>query len=164
MKNSFSVGRISTTLEIAFKGTEVEFLKFYKQSLDHLTNPEQNAQPVANFPRVTGYVVKPGGYIFLQSKNQSKRFLKSFLKEIISIHPQYLKDIVLVGRKWLKLDIDWIPKSDQNFNYIVFEGKILKVIPTKNNYKSRLSDEFISPQSWIWLVEIVQLKPTPSPS
>lgn len=155
MKSSFSPGRLSTTLEIGFAGTEADFLKFYKQSLEHLIDPENAPAPAKNFPRVGGYVIKPGGYIFLQNRNPDKKLLNLFLQEILSIHPEYLKDIVLVGRKWLKLDIDWIPKSDKNFNYIVFENKILKVIPTKNKYLERLNEDLIAPQSWVWLVEIV---------
>jgi hypothetical protein len=155
MKSSFAPGRVSTTLEITFKGSQTEFLTFYKQSLDHLTDPQQNPAPAADFPRVTGYVIKPGGYIFLQTINPNKESLRLFLQEILKIQPEYLKDIVLVGRKWLKLDVDWIPKSDKNFNYIVFENKILKVIPTKNKYLDTLNEDLIAPQSWVWLVEIV---------
>ena len=155
MKSSFAPGRVSTTLEIAFKGSQIEFLEFYKQSLNHLTDPQQNHAPSANFPRVTGYVIKPGGYIFLQTINPNKESLQLFVLKILKIQPEYLKDLVLVGIKWLKLDVDCIPKSDKNFSYIVFENKILKVIPTKNKYLDRLNEDLIAPQSWVWLVEII---------
>ena len=155
MKSNFAPGRVSTTLEIAFKGSQAEFLTFYCQSLNHLTDPQQNPAPVANFPRVSGYVIKPGGYIFLQAINPNKESLSEFLKQILTIHSEYLKDIILVGRKWLKLDLDLIPKSDKNFNYIIFEGKILKVIPSKNRYLDRLNEDLIAPQSWVWLLQII---------
>ena len=154
MKSSFAPGRVSTTLEIGFKGSRAEFFQFYKQSLDHLIDPELNFSPAIDFPRVSGYIIKPGSYVFLQTKNYSKEFLSEFLQHLLNTNSEYLKDIILVGKKWLKLDMDWIPKSDTNFNYIVFEHKILKVIPSSQKYLDCLSEELITPQSWLWLVNL----------
>jgi len=154
MEISSKTSKSDQSLQIFFKGNSTEFLAYFKKAIDFLIDPAVCQPPDNNFWKVSDYIIKPGSYIFLSSNRKSKSFIESFFKQIKSKNSEYLLDIVLVGLSWLKLDIDSLPKSDENFNYIIFEGRILKILKNKQKITKKLLSKFIRPQSWVWFAEL----------
>lgn len=76
-----------------------------------------------------------------------------FLEELEKTEVEASK-VYLIGKKWLKLDIDDMTKTSNGIDFIFFQGKVLKTIPSKELFKQKLENFLLNSGSILYQIQI----------
>lgn len=111
-------------------------IKKNKEHLDlkKVSKIEQMAQKIRDVGQLTSKLQTESGVV------DKKEFENNF------------GQIILIGKDWLELDIDQVPKSNGKLHYIFFEKKVHKVFLKASDCKNYKSEDFeLAPHSWVWI-------------
>lgn len=133
----------------------IGYLELFKEVVTSFKNWEEY---ISKNPDPNNPINSPKHYLILGEMRElgdtSIEAHSKILVELMEIGKQYrdyIQEIILIGREWLKCDQNKIPKTHGDINYITFNNQIFKVYLRSGDVNKTLTPDTVRPHSWFWL-------------
>lgn len=148
---SIHAGRIQTTIVDSWYNSDpVSLLGFLGMLGEVMDNYSKGKVHGLNFiPKHTICLgeMRELGVIAQESHQQ----ILTQLQELQNEYADSIRDILLIGSEWLKLNEDHMVKSEGSIHFITFQGFHYKVFTRVGDMITLFNDDTIKPGDWFWI-------------
>lgn len=134
---------------VEFSGQTKLFIDLYNESLQNKFALVKKMSPENQRLFNTGIFYSSDNFVAIFGKNTETANLKKCLSLIANSRIE-AKKVYLIGKNWLKLDIDLMLKQDLEVNLIYFEQKIFKVFTSQKKFQIALKQNLLPDNSLLW--------------